>query len=346
MSSDTVRLQNKQAAIYQRLCNFLKQIKTSIQNVKSNDQLPSILINIILDYSGHKIISDLWLKMFFKLRQFSFLMDNYCTLDEIQAFENNPNYTVLKYGYYEKINLNKHIEKKLPSDMKISLLLCNYIRLPPVFKDLTAFESAILPLTDWFFISPQDKSDRVQDWCYDFYFRELNDNTANQYKIWFDDYMMRIGGYGRDITSGLCRQDRYDIYWNIKTNKILVVYVEACNWSGECRSIFTAYDSFTDFFADSCGDVDINDYKDTLYDVSNFIADTEFCPASADIQDIKSALWDYLHKIDQDAIKIISDIYRKKKEENNDNEHKKSVLGKRSRNENVISGNFKKQREG
>ena len=153
--------------------------------------------DLILDLSGHRIIETQWSLITRKLRQFSFTMQPGLSMKEILEFEHR-------------------IKKKLPWDMRVSLMMCSFIEIPPIFGDSSDFELMSNPL-DGDFIRRDDYAREIyQDNCDD-------DDELEIAQEWFNDEnyvdVMRITTI--DIDNELQGEDLTDIYWNADNHEIL-----------------------------------------------------------------------------------------------------------------------------
>eukprot|EP01084_Bolivina_argentea_P091043 163957_1 len=102
------------------------------------------LVNLILFHSNHIGIYNLWLNIYNKLGEYSFLMKNGVAISEIIQYEKDNNI-------------------KLPPDMRISILFCNGIYFPPIFdNDAT---NILHPQTvQGLNFSPEILLDSLHDW--------------------------------------------------------------------------------------------------------------------------------------------------------------------------------------
>ena len=116
--------------------------------------------DLILDLSGHRIIEDQWSLISRKLRQFSFTMQPGLSIQKILEFEHR-------------------IKRQLPWDMRVSLMMCSFIDIPPIFRDTTDFEMILNPLNGQFIENDYGRQ-IYEDNCAD---EDENDIV----KEWFDD---------------------------------------------------------------------------------------------------------------------------------------------------------------
>ena len=234
------RLEQRQQEIYHRIngfCNEIIKVFDDELKTEKYDKLsiPKVIINEILSFSNHKQIQSLWISIFHKLRQYSFMIKDPCTLQQIQEFESkcklilgNPNY-------------------ELPDFLRISYLLANSVEIPPVinfneatdskyisnrFHPETIIESYMSPLTEW----TRDRNDNYpyswqQEICGKTILYNLDDECYDRWH-WFDtnspeyNNIFQIGLYfsneAMDPKMGIFDGDSVgELYFNIKTNEVL-----------------------------------------------------------------------------------------------------------------------------
>lgn len=119
------RLKQNQLVVYNRLMTCGQTIKSaiSVSRKAETEWSTTTLSDIVYSYSGHQQIIDLLCKVFLDLGQFSFLMKPGCSISEIQEFESKCA-EILGADDYE-----------LPSDLRLSLMICDGIGMPSIFDD-------------------------------------------------------------------------------------------------------------------------------------------------------------------------------------------------------------------
>ena len=122
-----------------------RDIKTAILKESNISEAAG---DLILDLSGHRIIENQWSLMTRKLRQFSFTMQPGIPIEKIKEFE-------------------EKIEGELPWDMRVSLMMCSFIDIPPIFKDKSEFELMSNPLEGDFIRRDAHCREIYQDDCGD-----------------------------------------------------------------------------------------------------------------------------------------------------------------------------------
>ena len=112
-------------------------------------EIPREIILLILTFSNHQNIQLMWIRILKQLQSFSYMIQGGESLMRIQEFE------------AKCAQMVNDVKYELPSDLRISLMLSNGSRIPPLFthcytKDqnqtlsqLIALETYMLPLTEW-----------------------------------------------------------------------------------------------------------------------------------------------------------------------------------------------------
>eukprot|EP01084_Bolivina_argentea_P206190 352083_1 len=156
-----------------------------------------------------------WLTLFDKLKRFSFIVESGSNSKEIQEFEHKCR-ILFKYETFE-----------MEHDLRVSLMLCNSMKIPPIFIEQQSIESQsmILPLHKWkhfstelneinICIKPQGWSkDKITVYknCTESDIFKCLDSKGSDYK-----FMFKIGGFYQS-------QDRHelDIFVNMRTCELI-----------------------------------------------------------------------------------------------------------------------------
>eukprot|EP01084_Bolivina_argentea_P034344 63564_1 len=126
-TESTTKISQKQMRTYNRISNFGNCINTAIHkainggNINESQQfeIPTEITNIILSLSNHYHIQNFWLTLFDKLKRFSFIVESGSKSKEIQEFEHKCR-ILFKYETFE-----------MEHDLRVSLMLCNSMKIPP-----------------------------------------------------------------------------------------------------------------------------------------------------------------------------------------------------------------------
>eukprot|EP01084_Bolivina_argentea_P045103 83015_1 len=306
MCMATSGVTKRQIEIFNRLSGFVDEIDNAINSSVNSTKygklyICPVIMNEIFLYSNHKQISELWISIYHKLKQFSFMMKQPCSVEEITKFEHKCQ-VILNDSNYQ-----------LPDIFRISLLLCNSVQFPPIFLlntsekytkmtleypetyyelfdefDNKIFESFIKPLNEWTndksTITPYEMDDELSD--------HFDEETVQLLKLWFSEdaveyeHTFCIANYNTELVA-------VSVFLNIKTSQIFIFKygdlelqdIEMALWTMEqfyeninvhCASDDTLFTS-KDIYLSLTDDEEIVDWKDEI----SFVYDG---PAS-DLQD-------------------------------------------------------------
>ena len=180
-----------------RIDDSVTQFKNALKDCTSIHSDGMSKIGLL--YSHHFQIFQIWYKIYEKLDKYSFLMDKFCTTQQIQQYEKNINSNNTDHDKELKEDIDIEPDEQtsiwpfeLPANLRVSFMICNGILFPNIVSrrneiiqcDLAICpEMALLPLNKWYFL--------IDSWIYKF-FEDDHYNGLDRLEARLDEFAIDL----------------------------------------------------------------------------------------------------------------------------------------------------------